>query len=56
MHNGHDNDRPDRRTANPSSLKGTITDLEPGVLGGVESQLASNGKTVFAAINNLAVK
>jgi outer membrane protein assembly factor BamB len=30
--------------------------VEPGDLGGVESQLASNGSTVFAAINNLAVK
>ncbi len=29
--------------------------LEPGVFGGVESQLASNGSTVFAAVNNLAV-
>ncbi len=30
-------------------------DLEPGVFGGVESQLATNGSTVFAAVNNLAV-
>ena len=29
--------------------------LEPGVFGGVESQLATNGSTVFAAVNNLAV-
>ncbi len=29
--------------------------LEPGALGGVESQLATNGTTVFAAINNLAL-
>jgi len=29
--------------------------LEPGVFGGVESQLATNGTTVFAAVNNLAV-
>ncbi len=29
--------------------------LEPGVYGGVESQLASNGSTIFAAVNNLAV-
>ena len=28
--------------------------VEPGDLGGIESQLASNGKTVFAAVNNLA--
>ena len=30
-------------------------DLEPGVFGGIESQLATNGTTVFAAVNNLAV-
>jgi alcohol dehydrogenase (cytochrome c) len=29
--------------------------LEPGVFGGVESPLATNGTTVFAAVNNLAV-
>jgi outer membrane protein assembly factor BamB len=29
--------------------------LEPGVFGGVESQLATNGRTAFAAVNNLAV-
>jgi alcohol dehydrogenase (cytochrome c) len=30
-------------------------ELEPGVFGGVESQLATNGSTVFAAVNNLGV-
>jgi outer membrane protein assembly factor BamB len=30
-------------------------DLEPGLFGGVESQLATNGSTVFAAVNNLAL-
>ncbi len=30
-------------------------ELEPGVFGGVESQLASNGTTTFAAVNDLAV-
>jgi alcohol dehydrogenase (cytochrome c) len=30
-------------------------DLEPGVVGGIESQLATNGATTFAAVNNLAV-
>ena len=54
VHNGHDNIGL-TADSNPSSLKGTIT-VEPGPLGGVESQLASNGKTVFAAVNNLAVK
>jgi len=29
--------------------------LEPGVFGGVESQLATNGSATFAAVNNLAV-
>jgi plastocyanin len=28
--------------------------IEPGDLGGIESQLATNGDTVFAAVNNLA--
>ena len=40
---------------NPSKYKLPIT-VEPGELGGIESQLASNGKTVFAAVNDLAVK
>jgi alcohol dehydrogenase (cytochrome c) len=43
--------------ATPTSsvaLPATFT-LEPGVFGGVESQLATNGSTVFAAVNNLAV-
>jgi alcohol dehydrogenase (cytochrome c) len=29
--------------------------LEPGVFGGIESQLATNGSTVFAAVTNLGV-
>ena len=29
--------------------------LEPGVFGGIESQLATNGSTVFAAVNNLGL-
>ena len=33
----------------PAAAKFT---LEPGVFGGVESQLASNGSTTFAAVNN----
>jgi alcohol dehydrogenase (cytochrome c) len=39
----------------PSKFKFPIT-MEPGDLGGVESQLASNGSTVFAAINDMPVK
>jgi alcohol dehydrogenase (cytochrome c) len=38
----------------PSKVKLPLT-MEPGDLGGVESQLASNGKTVFAAINDMPV-
>ena len=30
-------------------------ELEPGVFGGVESQLATNGSATFAAVNNLGV-
>jgi len=40
--------------ATPIDLPARFT-LEPGVYGGIESQLASNGTTVFAAVNNLAV-
>jgi outer membrane protein assembly factor BamB len=38
--------------SSPSPLPAEIN-LEPGAFGGVESQLASNGSTVFAAVNNL---
>src|SRR5277367_2217222 len=40
--------------ASPIALPATFS-LEPGVFGGVESQLATSGSTVFAAVNNLAV-
>jgi alcohol dehydrogenase (cytochrome c) len=57
VHSGHDNDgliteyaTPTSRIALPAKF-----DLEPGVFGGVESQLASNGSTTFAAVNNLAL-
>ncbi len=40
--------------ASPVPLPARFT-LEPGVFGGVESQLATNGTTTFAAVNNLAV-
>jgi len=33
-------------------LPATVT-VEPGELGGIESELASNGATTFAAVNNL---
>ena len=38
----------------PIPLPATFS-LEPGVFGGIESQLATNGSTTFAAVNNLAV-
>ncbi len=40
--------------SSPISLPARFV-LEPGVFGGVESQLATNGSTVFAAVNDLAV-
>ncbi|HTA33175.1 MAG TPA: PQQ-binding-like beta-propeller repeat protein [Solirubrobacteraceae bacterium] len=54
IHNGKDNWGQEVEKE-PSRFKTPIT-IEPGDLGGVESQLATNGKTVFLAINNLAVK
>ena len=53
VHNGRDNDG---LTAehDPSALHVPEV-VEPGDLGGIESQLASNGTTVFAAVNNLPV-
>ena len=41
--------------ATASSLLPAKFELEPGVFGGVESQLATNGSTTFAAVNNLGV-
>ena len=57
VHTGHENDGLLTEHATPTSpipLPAKFT-LEPGVFGGVESQLASNGTTTFAAVNNLAV-
>jgi outer membrane protein assembly factor BamB len=42
------------RPASPIPLPAEFS-LEPGVFGGVESQLATNGSATFAAVNNLAV-
>jgi outer membrane protein assembly factor BamB len=53
VHNGHDHDNLLAQT-DPSKLHLPET-VEPGRLGGVETQLASNGTTVFAAVNNLPV-
>jgi outer membrane protein assembly factor BamB len=54
MHNGHDNDHLYAEKGELSRLH-TPEMVEPGDTGGIESQLASNGTTVFAAINNLPV-
>jgi alcohol dehydrogenase (cytochrome c) len=57
VHRGHENDGLLTEHATPTShiaLPAKFT-LEPGVFGGVESQLATNGSTTFAAVNNLAV-
>ena len=52
VHNGHgqDNLLAEKRDFSRLHIPETV---EPGDLGGVESQLASNGTTVFAAVNNL---
>jgi outer membrane protein assembly factor BamB len=52
VHNGHGNDHVFAQKGEFSKLHAPET-IEPGDLGGIESQLASNGKTVFAAVNNL---
>jgi len=57
VHSGHANDGLITENATPTSpipLPARF-ELEPGVFGGVESQLATNGSTTFAAVNNLAV-
>jgi predicted lipoprotein with Yx(FWY)xxD motif len=52
VHNGHDND--DLYAEHGQTSKLHIPEVvEPGDVGGIESQLASNGTTVFAAVNNL---
>ena len=57
VHSGHDNDGLLTEDAKPTShfdLPDTFC-LEPGPFGGIESQLASNGSTTFAAVNNMPV-
>jgi alcohol dehydrogenase (cytochrome c) len=57
VHSGHDNDGLLTEHATPTSpfpMPATFV-LEPGVFGGIESQLATNGSTTFAAVTNLAV-
>ena len=53
VHNGHDADNLAAERHDYSKLKIPET-IEPGDLGGIESELASDGTTVFAAVNNLA--
>ena len=57
VHSGHDNDGLLTENAQPGSAIALPAkfSLEPGVFGGIESQLATDGTTAFAAVNNLAV-
>jgi alcohol dehydrogenase (cytochrome c) len=52
MHNGHDKDGLLTLKQAKQKLKFPFT-VYPGILGGVESQLASDGTNVYAAVNNL---
>ncbi len=55
VHDGHDNDGLLTEHATPAShipLPAKF-ELEPSFFGGIESQLATNGSTVFAAVNDL---
>ncbi len=57
VHSGHVNDGLLTEYAKPTShipLPAKFC-LEPGVFGGIESQLATNGSTTFAAVNDLPV-
>ena len=53
MHNGHDNDGLLTLAQAKAKLKSPLQ-VFPGILGGVESQIASDGTNVYAAVNNLA--
>jgi alcohol dehydrogenase (cytochrome c) len=55
VHTGHDNDGLLTEHATPTSHISLPAkfELEPSFFGGIESQLATNGSTVFAAVNNL---
>ena len=57
VHSGHDDDGLLAENATPTShiaLPARYI-LEPSIFGGVESQLATNGSAVFAAVNNIPV-
>ena len=55
LHNGHDNDGLLTQNAKPTSHFTLPKEfcLEPGIFGGIETQLASNGTTTYAAVNDL---
>jgi alcohol dehydrogenase (cytochrome c) len=55
VHTGHDNDGLLTENATPTSRNPLPAKyvLEPGVFGGVETPLASNGSVVFAAVNDV---
>jgi len=57
VHTGHDNDGLLTEHATPMSHISLPAkfELEPGAFGGIESQLATSGSTVFAAVNNLGL-
>src|SRR6476660_6485475 len=52
VHNGHSKDNIAALHGDFSKLHAPVT-IQPGDLGGIESQLASDGSTVYAAVNNL---
>jgi outer membrane protein assembly factor BamB len=57
VHDGHENDGLLTEHATPTS-RGILPAqfcLEPNTYGGIVTQLASNGSTIFAAINDLAL-
>jgi alcohol dehydrogenase (cytochrome c) len=56
-HDGHENDGLLTEHATPTS-RGVLPAhfcLEPSIYGGIETQLASNGSSTFAAVNDLAL-
>jgi alcohol dehydrogenase (cytochrome c) len=54
VHNGHDNDGLLTEHTSHVHLAKSFC-LEPGFFGGIETPLASNGSTTFAAVNDLAL-
>ena len=56
-HDGHENDGLLTEHATPTSRAGLPAKycLEPSIYGGILTQLASNGSTAFAAVNDLAL-